>query len=233
MTSAQQAQLATQAALNQMQAGGVAPGTSYATAVAAITSQQQFIINSFKGQIYISNQLDVQDTPVYDTITYAPSATINTTNSQFFSNVGALSGKTLAQTNMAQTQKLDAPEAFACFAIRLAFSEDILRSDVQTLLNSWAYTMTLGQKWYQRANIRHFAAGWGLFGTTTKTSESIYTNGIPSMQAMHGLAVKLVIANQMSFSAELDGSAGQTLSASGNGLIMVNELVGLYARGVQ
>lgn len=207
--------------------------TSLNTAIQSITNQQQFIVNSFKGQIYISNQLDVQDTPVYDTVTYAPSGTINTSNSQFFTNVGSPSGKTYAQTNMSQTQKLDAPEAFSCFAIRLGFSEDVLRSDLQTFLNSWAYEFWLGQKWYQRANPRHFASGWGISGYTTKTSESFYTNGLPSIQAMHGLAVKLVIANQMSFYGQLTGAASQVLSSGGNGLILVNELVGLYARGVQ
>jgi hypothetical protein len=227
--SAAQAQQAMQQIANSQ-----SMATSVATAVAAITQQQQFIVNAFKGQIYISNQLDVQDTPVYDTITYAAGNTINTPNSQWFSNVGALSGKTYAQTNMSQTQKLDAPEAFSVFAVRLGFSEDILRSDLQTLLNSWAYEFWLGQKNYQRANIRHFASGWGISGYTTKTSESFYTNGLPSMQAVHGLAVKLVIANQMTFYAQLtNGGTPQVLSSSGNGLIFVNELVGLYARGVQ
>lgn len=203
-------------------------------AQAAITNQQQFIINSFKGQIYISNQLDVQDTPVYDTITYAASGTINTANSQWFSNVvTATSGKTYAQTNMQQAQKLDAPEAFAVFGIRLGWSEDILRSDLQTLLNSWAYEFWLGQKNYQRANLRHFSAGWGIAGFSTKTAESVYTNGWPSRDAMNVLAVKLVIANQMSFYAQLTGATSQVLSGSGTGLILLNELVGLYARGVQ
>lgn len=222
-----QAQNAATAAMSQM------ANTSMASAVAAITSQQQFIINSFKGQIYISNQLDVQDTPVYDTITYAASGTINTPNSQFFTSVGSPSGKTYAQTNMTQAQKLDAPEAFSVFGIRLGWSEDILRADLQTLLNSWAYEFWLGQKSYQRANIRHFAAGWGISGFSTKTAESAYTNGWPSISAMHGLAVKLVIANQMSFYGQLTGAASQTLSGSGAGLILINELVGLYARGVQ
>ena len=89
------------------------------SAAAAITQQQQFIINSFKGQIYISNQLDVEDTPVYDTITYPASGTINTPNSQFFTNVESNSGKTYAQTNMTQNGKLDAPEAFSVFGVRL------------------------------------------------------------------------------------------------------------------
>lgn len=223
----------TQAIQAAQQAVASAQQTSLQSAVAAITQQQQFIINAFKGQIYISNQLDVQDTPVYDTITYAASATVTQTNSYFFTNVGPTAGKTYAQTNMAQQQKLDAPEAFSVFAIRLGWSEDILRSDLQTLLNSWDYTFWLGQKWYQRANIRHFASGWGISGFSTKTAESVYTNGWPSISAMHGLAVKLVIANQMTFYAYLEGATSQTLSGSGNGLIMVNELVGLYARGVQ
>jgi hypothetical protein len=226
-TSTMQAQAAAGQAIVQAQ------NTAMASAVAAITSQQQFIINSFKGQIYISNQLDVQDTPVYDTITYPVSGTINTPNSQFFTNVGSPSGKTYAQTNMSQTQKLDAPEALSVFAIRVGWSEDVLRSDLQTLLNSWAYEFWLGQKNYQRANIRHFNSGWGITGFTTKTAESVYTNGWPAVSAMHGLAVKLVIANQMSFYGQLTGAASQVLSGSGAGMILVNELVGLYARGVQ
>jgi hypothetical protein len=221
---------ATAAATQAIQA---AQQTSMASAVAAITSQQQFIINSFKGQIYVSAQLDVQDTPVYDTITYNASGTINQQNSYFFTSVGPSSGKTTAQTNMAQQQKLDAPEAFSVFGIRLGWSENILYADLLTLLNSWDYTFWLGQKWYQRANLRHYAAGWGISGFATTTATSVLTNGWPSISAMHGLAVKLVIANQMSFYAYLEGAASQTLGSGGTGLILVNELVGLYARGVQ
>jgi len=203
------------------------------SAAAAITAQQQFIINSFKGQIYVSNSLDVQDTPVYDTITYTAGAAINTPNSSFFTNVETGSGKTTAQTNLTQNSKLDAPEAFSVFGVRVGVSEDILRSDFQTLLNSWAFEFWLGKKEYQRANIRHFSSGWGLTGFSTKTAESAYTNGWPSRDSMNVVAVKLVIANQMSFFAQLTGSASQTLNASGNGMIMLCELVGLYARGVQ
>lgn len=204
-----------------------------ATAIAAITAQQQFIINSFKGQIYVSNTLDVQDTPIYDTITYTAGATINTINSSLFTNVENGSGKSFAQTNMTQNSKLDAPEAFSVFGIRVGVSEDILRSDFQTLLNSWAFEFWLGKKEYQRANIRHFSSGWGISGATTKTAESFYTNGWASRDAMNVVAVKLVIANQMSFFAQLTGSASQVLSSSGVGMILICELVGLYARGVQ
>lgn len=208
-----------------------------ANAQAAVTAQQQFIINSFRGQIYISNQLDVEDTPLYDTITYTAGASITGNqggNSSWFTNVENGSGKTLAQTNMTQNGKLDAPKAFSVFGIRLNWSEGVLRSDLQTLLDSWAFDFWLGDKSYQRGNIRHFSSGMGISGYTTKTSESFYTNGLPGRQSMNMLSVKLVIANQMSFMAFLTGSnTSQVLSSSGTGLIFLCELVGLFARGVQ
>ena len=222
-----------QSQANYASASQMAQINAVQAAAAAITAQQQFIINSFKGQIYVSNQLDVQDTPVYDTITYTAGQSVNQTNSTWFTNVESTSGKTYAQTNLTQNGKLDAPEAFSVFGVRLGWSEDVLRSDLTTLLNGWAYEFWLGKKDYQRANIRHFSSGWGIAGATTKTSESFYTNGYPSRNSMNMLAVKLVIANQMSFYAWLSGNTSQTLSNSGTGLIFINELVGLYARGVQ
>jgi hypothetical protein len=208
-------------------------GAMVAAATSAITDQQMFIINAFRGQIYISDTLDVQDTPVYDTLTYTAGGTIQQSNNQFFANVEQGSGKTQAQTNMTQNNKLDAPEAISVFGIRLGWSEDSLRSDLQTLVNSWAYQFSLGKKYYSLANIRHYSAGWGITGFTTRTSESAYTNGFPSRGSMNLLEIKLVIANQMSFYAQLVGNTSQVLSASGTGMILLNELVGLYARGVQ
>ncbi len=230
MNSAQFASAVQQA--NQTQWGNTQ--VAVAQAAAAVTAQQQFIINSFKGTIYVSNTLDVEDTPLYDTITYSAGQTVTITNSHFFTNVGSNAGKTDAQTNMTRSQELPAPEAFAVFGIRLGWSEDVLRSDLTALLNGWDYQMWLSKKVYQQANIRHFSAGWGIAGATTKTGESFYTNGWPSRNSINMLSVKLVIANQQSFDAYLSGNnAGQALSGSGTGLILINELVGLYARGVQ
>lgn len=217
---------------NQQAAAAMAT-TMQANAVAAITAQQQFIINSFRGQIYISNQLDVEDTPVYDTVTYTAGQTITQINASWFTNVEGPSGKGFAQTNMDTNGRLDAPEAFSVFGVRFNWSEGILRSDLQTFVDSWAFEFWLGKKNYQRANIRHFSSGMGISGYTTKTSESFYTNGLPGRQSMNMLLVKLVIANQMSFEAYLSGNTGQVLSSSGAGAIFYLELVGLYARGVQ
>jgi len=228
--STQSQVLAAQAA--QMAAGSYA-GNAVASAANAISQQQNFIIQSFRGQIYISNQLDVEDTPVYDTTTTTAGSTLNTQNSQWFTNVEGASGKTFAQTNMSQNGKLDAPEAFSVYGVRLHFSENILFADLITLLNSWAFEFWLGKKEYQRANIRHFSSGMGIAGYTTNTATQFLTNGFPGRGSMNMLAIKLVIANQMSFFAQLSGSTGQVFSSSGTGLIFLCELVGLYARGVQ
>lgn len=229
---AQAAAAGAAAAMQQTQGPGGTTG-NVAAAAQAITAQQSFIIESFRGQIYISDELDVQDTPVYDTLTYAAGATINTPNSALFSNVEANSGKTYAQTNMQENRRLAAPEAFSVFGVRLGFSENILFSDLITWYNSWAYEFWLGQKNYQRANVRHFSSGWGVAGFMTTTASSFFTNGSPGRGSMDLVMVKLVIANQMSFYGQLTGSASQTLSGSGTGMTILNELVGLYARGVQ
>lgn len=226
MTSAANAAQAQSAVMSQWNA--------QQSSASAISAQQQFIVNSFRGQILISNQLDVQDTPLYDTITYLAGATITTQNSTFYQNVESGSGKTPTQTNMTTNGRLDAPEAFSVFGIRLGWSEDILRSDLQTLLNSWAYLFQMLKKPYSQANLRHYSAGWGITGYTTRTAESFYTNGMPGRGSMNLLSVKLVIANQQTFQAQLIGNnSNQVLSASGSGLILISELVGLYARGVQ
>src|ERR1700678_44973 len=229
--SAAMAQQATQTAINNVSAN------MQANAVAAITAQQQFIINSFRGQIYISNQLDVEDTPLYDTITYTAGQSITGNqggNSSWFTNVENSSGKTLAQTNMTQNGKLDAPKAFSVFGIRLNWSEGILRSDLQTLLDSWAFGFWVGEKSYPARKIPPFSSGMGISGYPTKTAESFYTNGLPGRQSMNMLSVELVIANKMSFQVSLTGSnTAQVLSSSGAGLIFLCELVGLFARGVQ
>jgi hypothetical protein len=203
-----------------------------AMAVSAISAQRQFISDSFRGQIYISDQLDVQDTPVYDTVTYAAGATITTPNSQFFTNVGSQSGKSYVQTNMTQSQKLIAPEAFSVFGVRFYWDSTIVRADLNALLQGFVYELWLGQKAYQRAPIVHFSAGMGIDGYTTKTNESFYTNGVPNRDSMHVLQIPLVIANQMQYYGQLFGS-NLVLGNSGTGAILITELVGLYARGVQ
>lgn len=204
------------------------------------SGNQQMIVDAFNGQVYISDKVDVQHTPIYDTVTIAANATLNTLASAFFTNVGPASGKNYSQTNMTQGQKLPNPEAFSIFAIRFRWSENILPADLYALINGFALEFWIGQKCYNRAPLWHYNAGGGISGSTavattatsTTINQSYLTNGLPAREAMHKLAVPIVIESNATFYAQLAGNP-ITASSSGTGFTLQVLLDGLYARGVQ
>lgn len=200
-----------------------------------MTPQQQMILEAFNSEVYVNNRMDVQHTPLYDTITLAAATTVNELTTSLFTDVGPASGKTMAQTNMTQSRKLPAPEAFSIFGFRLRWAEDVLLADLLNVLNGFCLEFYLGQKVYQRAPLWHFNAGGGINAFTTRTDASVYSNGVTSREAMHKLAIPIVIENQMTFYAQLAGTA-LTLTAGasgGTGLKLQLLLDGFYARGVQ
>lgn len=205
------------------------------------TPQQQMIVDAFNSEIYVANRMDVQHTPIYDTITLNAGSAVSNLTTAFFTNVGAQSNKTLALTNMTQSQRLPAPEAFSIFGFRLRWSENIYSVDLLNILNGFALEFYLGQKVYQRAPLWYFGAGGGIAGfnyaayTATTIGSNILTNGVPVRESMHKLAIPIVIENQMTFYAQLVGTAQNlaTTTAGSTGLTLQLLLDGFYARGVQ
>lgn len=209
------------------------------------SNNQQSVIDAFNSTTYIQDRMDVQHTPLYDTILYAAAATITENNSFWFSNVGSQSGKTYGQTNLNQSQRLQAPEAFSIFAFRIRWSEDINPIDAITLVNTMAMQFFLGTKPYQRAPLWHYNAGGGpnimqangaaLTSGFTAFGPTYTGNGIASREAMHKLAIPIVIENQMNFYAQLIGNNVTLLTGGtgGTGATITLLLDGLYARGVQ
>lgn len=197
-----------------------------------MTPQQQMILDSFNSEVYVSNRMDVQHTPLYDTVTITAGSSLSVLTSAFFTNVGPASGKTLALTNLSQSQKLAAPEAFSIYGFRFRYSENISLLDIYNLLNGFCFEFFLGQKVYQRAPIWYFNAGGGIWAALTNTTTSILNNGNPGRSEMHKLAINVVIENQMTFFGQLNGNT-YTANAGGTGLTMQMLLDGLYARGVQ
>lgn len=198
----------------------------------SLTAQQQFILESFNSVVYVENRMDIQDTPLYDTVVLAAAASLTPLTSVLFTNVGPQSGKTLALTNMSQPQKLNAPEAFAIFGFSFRYSENLSLLDLWNVLNGFCFEFFLGQKNYQRGPIWTYNAGGGVYGTATTTSTTILNNGNPGRSEMHRLGINVVLENQMSFYGDLQGNA-YTLNASGSGITFQMVLRGLYARGVQ
>ena len=197
------------------------------------TAQQWTVFNAFNDEALVRDQMDVQQTPLYDTVTIAAGGTLSVTTSAFFTNVGANSNKTIAQTNLLQANILQAPEAFSIIQFRLRWSEDILRADLTTILNGFVFEFFIGKKIYMQLPIWMIPAGGGIAGTTTRTAESFYTNGWPTVQAARTLALPLVISSTANFQGQLNGNAVVLAAAPGVGAILVLVCEGLYARGVR
>jgi hypothetical protein len=204
-----------------------------------MAAYDQMILDAFRSEVYVSNRMDVQHTPLYDTITLNPGDTVSDLTTAFFTNVGPASGKTVAQTNMTQSRRLPAPQAFSIFGFRLRWKEDILAADLYNILDRFVLEFYLGEKVYQRAPLWYYSPGGGVNGfaaTTAATTTITYlSNGHPHRESMHKLAIPIVIENQMTFWAQLSGST-YTLTASGSGgrgMTLQLVLDGLYARGVQ
>lgn len=200
-----------------------------------MSQSQQMITEAFQSASYVSDRMDVQHTPLYDTVTIAAAGAVNPLTAQFFTNVGAASGKTLAQTNMTQSQRLPAPEAFSIFGFRFRWQEDILLADLYAILTGFCLEFIIGQKVYQRAPLWHYNAGGGINAFTTANNTTLLGNGLPTREAMHKLAIPIVIENQTTFFAQLQGT-GITLAAGGaggTGATFQLLLDGFYARGVQ
>lgn len=201
------------------------------------TPQQAYILNAFRSQTYIQDQLDVQDEPIYDTIDVAVSVALDSSNNKFFSNLNLASGaaKGLWKTNMTQSKRLTAPEALSIFQYRLYFAPDILLADLQSLMENFVFQFWIGQKPYQTCPLWMLPQGGGIFGVSTDSAINVWANGFQTKEAARTLGITLVIESDATFYGVLVGDS-YTLTAAasgGTGLTVVCALCGLHARGIQ
>ena len=199
------------------------------------------IVAAFNSQTYIQDKMDVQDTPLYDEQTLAAGSTVNNLTANFFSNVGPQSGKSIGQTNMQTPNELRAPEAFSVFGFLFRIGENILYADILMLMNTFVFEFYMGTKPYQRSPLWLLNPGGGIYGggvvgtTAIAATTTNWSNGYPSREGAHRLAIPIVIENKMSFYGQLNGTA-TALTASGSsgvGAFLQVCLRGFYARGVQ
>jgi hypothetical protein len=97
--------------------------------------------------------MDVVRGRLYDSIHFAPGAIITRENSQFFRNVGVMSQKTQAMTNMQMPDKLPPPENFLVEKIILAFGSNTPETTWRTFIEKAVFEFWLMEKWYVRAPI--------------------------------------------------------------------------------
>ena len=196
------------------------------------------ILAAFNSQTYIQDKMDVQDTPIYDEVTLAAGGTINNLTTNFFTNVGPQANKSIGQTNMQTPGELRAPEAFSVFGFLFRVGENTIFADYLILFNQFVFEFYMGQKPYQRSPLWLLNPGGGVFGSpglASAATASLLSNGYPSREGAHRLAIPVVIENKMSFYGQLNGTAtALTVGGSGGaGAFLQVVLRGFYARGVQ
>jgi hypothetical protein len=199
------------------------------------------ILDAFQSESLVKTLTDVQHTPLYDSVTIAAynsgspgSGVVNNLTTAFFTNVGPASGKSLALTNCSQSQRLPTGEMISVLAFRFRIGETILRADLDTLMDTQALQFWMNKKSYQLGPLWYYSAGGGIWGQSNTNNQSTWTNGIPGREAMHKLAIPIVIESGATFYGELIGTAQVLTEDTLGGLGAFLQLVmdGLYARMV-
>jgi hypothetical protein len=196
--------------------------------------------------------LDIQQMPLYDRASVA-AATATPNPIQFFTTpIGNGTGvggaaKQIWDTNLTQSQRLEAPRSFLVRAVRLYFRPDITLSDLNNVMDRYVLALIIGDKTYQLAPTWFFPGGGGPFSggnlTTARLAstlpEQFYLNGAPDPRCINVIAENLAVKidQNESFRVELQGASFTTATAGGTtfgtGLNMTCVLDGVLSRQVQ
>ncbi len=192
------------------------------------SQQQQMIMEAFRAEEYIKDQMDVQAEPVYDTLSEVVGAIIaqGSTTAQFFKNI---QNKTLNLTNMTESGQLMNPEALAIFAYRYYLDPRNTVDDSENVLAGFAFQFTMGRKPYQTAPLWMLPQGGGL-DLQGGDCDCIVHNGRPTKEAIRPIAITLVLEQGVNFVADL---IGPNYTITGDTFIHQVNLDGLHARGIQ
>jgi hypothetical protein len=193
------------------------------------SQQQNMIMEAFRAEEYIKDQMDVQAEPIYDTITLNSADTIaqGSTTAQYFKNI---QNKTLNLTNMTESGQLMNPEALAIFAYRFYLDPRNSILDCENVLAGFAFVFTMGRKPYQTIPLWMIPQGGGL-DTQGCCDGCIVHNGRPTKEAIRPIAITLVLEQGVNFVADLIGP-NYTIDSTSGFISQVN-LDGLHARGIQ
>lgn len=203
-------------------AGAYRPASGY-------SQQQNMIMEAFRAEEYIKDQMDVQAEPIYDTITLASADTIaqGSTTAQYFKNI---QNKTLNLTNMTESGQLMNPEALAIFAYRFYLDPRNEVLDCENVLAGFAFVFTMGRKPYQTIPLWMIPQGGGL-DLQGCCDTCIVHNGRPTKEAIRPIAITLVLEQGVNFVADLIGP--NYIIDGTQGFISQTNLDGLHARGIQ
>lgn len=193
------------------------------------------ILRAFDTKMFGEREVDIQDTPLMDTIDIAAGNAVNENTTSFFTNIQATSGKTLADTTAPRNGELPNGEWFSILAIGLYVHPLIFGTDYHTILKQLSWTFRLGNRDILTGPIWNWPAGGGpnvVLGGAAASTAGVITNGVPSRESITPLKVPIVIQPGVAYSARLVGTS-YTLTAGGGGGLgfrMTTIFRGLWAR---
>lgn len=179
----------------------------------------------------------------WDTITCSANTAMLSTYSPFSIPIGqqdpiTSSAKTKLQTNMQRGNQFPPPRCLVIMQIGFYFSSTMLKADIDLILDKCYVEVRIDDKIYMEGQLWQFPAGVGLCGVSTKTTESSYTNGLPSLQATrrYGEYSKYIAPLQQFSMAITFPGTPPTMTSAGNGGVgafVVPFFDGLTDRSVQ
>lgn len=166
----------------------------------------------------------------YAKLLYTSAATTLLT---FFNTVPA----TLDLGNMVLASMLQGGQAFIIKAIRVHFDSELTEvaavpgaaNDIARLINNGVLSLTIGQKNYGIWPLHALPAGGGVVASTggagaeaTNQFQTAATNGVADPRAIYTLDNPLLIEPNISFFAQVQWAAAQTLSGNLNMTVMLD-----------
>jgi hypothetical protein len=178
----------------------------------------------------------------YDTLNIAQGTTLPTELDFFSVQQNAVdpynaTRKTKLQTNMKLAGQFPPPRCLVLMQLGILFS-NMLLADIQLILQNYWMEMNIDDKTFFEGRLEFFPCGYGVFGNSATSGESVWGIGFPAPQAtVRYMQYAKYIAPQQLFSWKLyTPNAAQTLATTANGgknLSMVAFLDGVTDRSVQ
>ena len=182
----------------------------------------------------------------FDSLKQAAGATLLTSYSVFQTPMGqgdpynSSIPKTKVDTNMERSGQFAPPRTFRVDTLGFHFTSSILKADMDAILESYFFEFRIGDKIFMEGPIWSFPGGFGTAGVSTKTDESSYSNGLPTIHArrQYGPEYGRMIQPMQSFSLNFvcSTSVAPTLTSTANGgkgLNLYSMLDGIVDRAVQ
>lgn len=125
----------------------------------------------------------------WDTIRVAPSTQMASSYSPFSTPIGqgdplyGNSPKTKLITNMQRGNQFPPPRCLVIMQVGFYFSSQMVKQDIDNWLDNCYIEVRIDDKIYMEGQMWQFPAGVGLAGVTTQTGQSVFTNGLPTLDA--------------------------------------------------